>query len=130
MYIFFAYVTVSDLPARGQPHSVFGVGACLARVCLLPALANSLPQRESGSLESMFDDARATQTRPRFNVPSERRGATLMSNTQDPHPHWPGIEPGPLAWEADVLTTPKGSRLEFPVSLAYLSNKSMCLASQ
>ena len=53
----------------------------------------------------MFDDVRATQTRPRFYVPSERRGATLMSNTQDPHPHWPGIEPGPLAWEADVLTT-------------------------
>ena len=46
----FAYVTVFDLPARGQPHSVFGVCACLARVCLLLALANSLPQRASGSL--------------------------------------------------------------------------------
>ena len=53
----------------------------------------------------MFDDVRATQTRPRFYVSSDRRGATLMSNTQDPHPHWPGNEPGPLAWEADVLTT-------------------------
>ena len=59
-------MTVSDLPARGQPHSVFWVCACLARVCLLPALANSLPQRESGSLVSMFDDVRATQNGPRF----------------------------------------------------------------
>ena len=53
-YIFFicidfACVTVFYLPALGQPHSVFGVCACLARVCLLLALANSLPQRESGS---------------------------------------------------------------------------------
>ena len=52
----------------------------------------------------MFDDARATQTRPRFYVPSERRGATLMSDTQSPHRHRPGFEPGPLAWEAATLT--------------------------
>ena len=39
-----------------------------------------------------------TQTGPRFNVPSERRGITTFSNTQS---HGctvpgPGIEPGPL----------------------------------
>ena len=50
MHVFLAYVTIFDLPARGQPHSVFGVCAYLARVCLLLALANSLPQQESGSL--------------------------------------------------------------------------------
>ena len=37
---FFSYVTVFDLPARGQPHSVFRVCACLARVCLLLTLTN------------------------------------------------------------------------------------------
>ena len=52
----------------------------------------------------MFDDARATQTRPRFYVPSERRGATLMSDTQSLHPHWPIFEPRPLAREAATLT--------------------------
>ena len=30
----------------------------------------------------MFDYMRATQTRPRFYVPSERRGVTLVSNAQ------------------------------------------------
>ena len=30
----------------------------------------------------MFDDVRATQTRPRFYVPSKRRGVTLVSNAQ------------------------------------------------
>ena len=48
---------------------------------------------------------RATQTRPRFYVPSERRGVTLMSNTHYPHQHCPsrGSNPGPLAWEAKII---------------------------
>ena len=40
----------------------------------------------------------ATQTRPRFNVPSERRGITTFSNTQNHRCTMPGpgIEPGPF----------------------------------
>ena len=37
-----------------------------------------------------------TQTRPRFYVPSERRGITLLSNTQYPHRHCPGSNLGPI----------------------------------
>ena len=51
----------------------------------------------------MFDDARVTQTRLQFYAPSERRGATLMSDTQSPYPDRPKFEPGPLAWEAAIL---------------------------
>ena len=40
--IFIAYVTDFDLPARSQPYAVFGACACLVRVCLLLAFANSL----------------------------------------------------------------------------------------
>ena len=48
-----------------------------------------------------------TQTRPRFNVPSERRGVTTFSNTQTHRCTMPGpgIEPGPFPWKARVLTT-------------------------
>ena len=48
-----------------------------------------------------------TQTRPRFNVPSERRGITSFSNTQFHRCTMPGpgIEPGPFPWEASSLTT-------------------------
>ena len=53
----------------------------------------------------MFDDTRATQTRPRFYLPSERRGTTLISNTQFPHRHCRESHPGPLAWEASILPT-------------------------
>ena len=55
----------------------------------------------------MFDDVRATQTRPRFYIPFERRGITLVSNAQYPHPHWPGraLNPDPLAWGASTLPT-------------------------
>ena len=53
----------------------------------------------------MFDDVRATQTRPRFYVPSERHGTTLMSNTQYPHQHCRGSHPGPLTWETSTLPT-------------------------
>jgi len=62
--LFFSDVTVS--PPVGQPHSVFGVCACLARVCLLPVFANYLPRRDSGSLESMFDNVRAKQSGSRI----------------------------------------------------------------
>ena len=49
----------------------------------------------------------ATQTRPRFNVPSERRGVTSFSNTQNHRCTMPGpgIEPGPFPWETVMLTT-------------------------
>ena len=50
----------------------------------------------------MFDDMRATLTRPRFYGPSKQLDASLMSNTQSPHP--PGFEPGPLAWNAATLS--------------------------
>merc|ERR1712115_22840 len=52
-----------------------------------------------GSFRSTHDlKCMRTQTGPRFNVPSERRGITTFSNTQS---HGctvpgPGIEPGPL----------------------------------
>ena len=48
-----------------------------------------------------------TQTRPRFNVPSERRGVTRFSNTKTHRCTMPGpgIEPGPFLWKARVLTT-------------------------
>ena len=49
-------VTVFDLPACGQPYSVFGVCACLARVCLLLALANSLP----GPMQCLYLEQKTT----------------------------------------------------------------------
>ena len=60
----------------------------------------------------------ATQTRPRFYVPSERRGVTSFSNTQihSCTMPGPGIEPGPLPWEAVILTT-RPLRLSLNVSL-------------
>merc|ERR1711963_873141 len=53
----------------------------------------------------------AAQTRPRFYVPSERRGVTTFSNT---HTHrcsmpMPGIEPGAFPWRRLMLTI----RLQF-----------------
>ena len=48
-----------------------------------------------------------TQTAPLFNVPRGRRGNTSFSITQihSCTMSWPGIEPGPLPWEASALTT-------------------------
>ena len=49
----------------------------------------------------------ATQTRPRFNVPSERRGVTTFNITQIHKCTMPGpgFKPGPFSWEAKDLTT-------------------------
>ena len=78
--------------------------SCLQGICM---------SRESQNL--FLSDVRifwvhvwcATQTRPRFNVPSERRGVTTISNTQTHRCTMPGpgIEPGPFPWNARVLTT-------------------------
>ena len=48
-----------------------------------------------------------TQTRPRFNVPSEQRGVTSFSNTQSHRCTMPrpGIEPRPFPRERRSLTT-------------------------
>ena len=48
----------------------------------------------------------ATQTRPRFYVPSERRDVTIFSNkhTQRSTMQGPGIEPGPFPLRRQMLT--------------------------
>ena len=69
---------------------------CMVSACFrTPRLSLGHP----GSFRSAHDlKCMRTQTGPRFNVPSERRGITTFSNTQS---HGctvpgPGIEPGPL----------------------------------
>ena len=79
---------------------------CVCHICMYwtPRLSLGHPGsfRSAHILKCM-----RTQTGPRFNVPSERRGITTFSNTQS---HGctvpgPGIEPGPLPWESLILTT-------------------------
>ena len=86
------------IPSSGRFWRMLGT-------CLYVAGTHGSLSWVSGSFKSVFDDMRATQTRPRFYVPSERRGVTLMSNTHYPHQHCPsrGSNPGPLAWEAKII---------------------------
>jgi hypothetical protein len=63
----------------------------------------------------VYDRMRVTQTRPRFNVPSERREhhqpqviGRLIREKMSLSP--PGLEPGSPALESSVLTTPPLAR--------------------
>ena len=80
----YTYVTVSNLPARRQPHSVFGA-LCMPApsVCFrTPRLSLGHP----GSLTSVHDlKCMRTQTAPLFNVPRGRRGTT--TRVIHPYPH-------------------------------------------
>ena len=80
----YTYVTVSNLPARRQPHSVFGA-LCMPApsVCFrTPRLSLGHP----GSLTSVHVlKCMRTQTAPLFNVPRGRRGTT--TRVVHPYPH-------------------------------------------
>jgi hypothetical protein len=80
-------------------------------------VAGTHPSRTwaSGSFKSVYDRMRVTQTRPRFNVPSEWRehhqpqviGRLIREKMSLP---LPGLEPGSPALEMSVLTTPPLAR--------------------
>ena len=80
----YMYATVFYLPARRQPHSVFGA-LCMPApsVCFrTPRLSLGHP----GSLTSVHDlKCMRTQTAPLFNVPRGRRGTT--TRVVHPYPH-------------------------------------------
>jgi hypothetical protein len=109
-----AYVTAFDFPPFRWPHSVFEEGACLGQRFLVAA---THPSRTwaSGSFKSVYDRMRVTQTRPRVNVPSERRehhqpqviGRLIREKISLPSP---GLEPGSPALESSMLTTPPLAR--------------------
>ena len=62
-----------------KPGSYFvGFSSPYADILCVAGPHKILPQWGSGSLKSVFDRAHATRTRPRFNVPSERRGITFQ----------------------------------------------------
>ena len=80
------------------------------RLCMLaPSVCFWTPRLSlghPGSFKSVHElKCMRTQTRPRFNVSSEGRGATFASNTQLPYLHCPSRDSnlGLLVWEASVL---------------------------
>ena len=93
----------STLTARRQSHSVFNASLHVGTICLfLDPLDFCLVIQV---LLSPRMNLNACQTRPRFNVSSEGRGATFASNTQLPYLHCPSRDSnlGLLVWEASVL---------------------------
>ena len=75
---------ISVLVLWGFPSYVYARYLCVVGPTI------SFPQWASGSLKSVFDRAQATLTRPLFNIPSECRCITFcLSDTHDPHLHWP-----------------------------------------
>jgi hypothetical protein len=118
-------VTAFDFPPFRWPHSDFGEGAWLVRFLV----AGTHPSRTwaSGSFKSVYDRMRVTQTRPQFNVPSERRehhqpqviGRLIREKISLPPP---GLDAGSPALETSVLTTPPLARSEkTEVHVAYLN---------
>jgi hypothetical protein len=115
-------VTIFDFPPFRWPHSVFEEGACLVQRFLV---AGTHPSRTwaSWSFKSVYDRMRVTQTRPRFNVPSERRehhqpqviGHLIQEKISLP---LPGLEPGSPALESSVLTTPPLARSSLDLIIA------------
>ena len=95
--------TFQLLTARRQSHSVFRASLHVGTICLfLDPLDFCLVIQV---LLSPRMNLNACQTRPRFNVSSEGRGATFASNTQLPYLHCPSRDSnlGLLVWEASVL---------------------------